>query len=267
MGRNNGGGNTVSDFVTEWGTRYGQQMRAAIANEEYQDLRFTLASSSSKCLLDGIPLPNNETGADLITDLVDKILEDTLYFPANNWYYYIGAMLSSYIPNAATSLFSTPRTGFAKGTLVIASSFGPDIYPNDPGLPAPKLYGLPNDVTLLPIAYRAPEGQTGGWDLTAATATTSSATTPLEIGVKGNTTRVPMTSLPVPSIVEVASASSSFLGMTGSPTLFENLVKNYINGKFTNATFAKKKLIETALNLCLPVVRASALCDLNSCLF
>lgn len=110
----------VPEFVTMWGTRYGVQMKEAIESGLYEDLRFELVSSSEKCALDGIET-NNLTATEIITGALDDALE-SLYFPANNWLYYINAMLVSYISDTETSNFGVERDGFPKGKIVLVST-------------------------------------------------------------------------------------------------------------------------------------------------
>ena len=118
---------TVEDFLTEWGAEYGSSMKEATENDLFEDmLQYTLVSTSNKCVLDGFNVtiggPNNltMTPAEIVTEALDEVLEK-LYFPANNYYYYIDAMLSSYVPDAGSSDFSKERLGFPTGTIVIVS--------------------------------------------------------------------------------------------------------------------------------------------------
>jgi len=127
-----------------------------------------------------------------------------------------------------------------------ASSLGPDIYQDDPALKSPKLNGTPDKVTLFPISYVAKEGDIGEWNLKA------SGSEEIEISIKGNTTMVPFTSLPILTLSEVASASSSFLGSTGSPTLFKNTIKSFLKDN-TDLKPVERTAVQTAIDLCLPL--------------
>ena len=120
-GDGNGDGNdielTVSDFVTSWGAKYQTAMTKAIATDQYKDIyQYTLETVSTLCPLDWI-YEGNVTAVDIITAGIRKLFNDA-YFPGNNWLYYVDAMLSSYLPNANTQLFSSPRAGLNKFVFV-----------------------------------------------------------------------------------------------------------------------------------------------------
>jgi len=161
---------------------------------------------------------------DEIDDIVDLLLAD-IDFPANNWYFYIETMLSSYITNYNTSLFSAERNGFANSIIVAGATLGPDIYGNNHSTKV-SLSGQPTGITLLPISFVVKNGQTGEWQYTAAES-------PLEVSTgKGNEKKtVSLELLPPPLINVVASATSSFAGLLGSPTLFTNKINDILETK------------------------------------
>ena len=57
---------------------------------------------------------------DAIDGVVNLLLDD-VDFPLTNWYFYVEAMLGSYITNYNTSLFSAEREGFANSVIVAVS--------------------------------------------------------------------------------------------------------------------------------------------------
>lgn len=106
-------GASVNEFVSNWGILYEDAMKKATKEQKFENLLATLNFSSKKCRLG-----DNATKA--INSSIRSILARN-YFPANNWYFYIEAMLSSYIPNYNTSRFLAERGGFSNGIIVAVS--------------------------------------------------------------------------------------------------------------------------------------------------
>ena len=129
------------------------------------------------------------------------------------------------------------------------ATLGPDIYDNSPLLEKPSLSGAPTGVTLLPIAFVAAEGQNGSWQYTAAESNLE-----VSVGTGNEKETVSLKSLPAPLMPVVASATSSYAGPFGSPTLFSRIIRNTLKSRF-NLTIVERKLVETVINKCLPVVR------------
>ena len=128
------------------------------------------------------------------------------------------------------------------------STLGPDIYQNDPSSKSPKLIGAPAGVTLLPISYVAPADSDGSWDFKGV------SESDIEVSIHGNSTRVPFTAIAPnqQSLTNVASGSSSFLGLTGSPTLFKNTIGSFLKDQ-TNLTLPVRTAVQAAFKLCLPL--------------
>ena len=95
-------------------------MKEAIDRGKYEYLIFTVATASKACPLELLDI-SNVTAADIFTAGLDTII-DKSYFPANNCYFYTNAMLSSYIPDSNTELFSSEWKGSPKGVIVAVSS-------------------------------------------------------------------------------------------------------------------------------------------------
>ena len=113
------GTTTVTDFVTEWGKRYGQKMQAATASGKLRKFTFALQESiPALCLLNELPDIDGKSFPEFVTNSLNGLLRGTMY-PAEDWTYYVTEMLSSYIPNANTALWSAKRTGFSGGVISI----------------------------------------------------------------------------------------------------------------------------------------------------
>jgi len=237
---------TVSDFLTSWGKKYHTAMTEAIATDQYESIeQYTFETASIACPLDSV-YAGNVTAADIITAGLRTLVDDA-YFPANNWYYYVDAMLSSYLSNATTQLFSNPRAELNKFVFVAAATLAPDTYQYDPSLKTTKLIGIPKGVTLLPISYTANEGSNGSWQFPAAINQT------LAVSVRNEDPVVLNTALPPLSLSEVGAAASSAGGPGGSPTL----AKQVISYALALPRFGFSKLQQAALkpviNTCLPL--------------
>ena len=112
-------GESVTDFVTEWGKRYGQKMKAATASGKLGNFTFTLQESiPALCLLNELPKIDGTPFLEFLENSLNGLFQDGMY-PAANWRYYVTEMLSSYIPNANTALWSAERTGFSGGVISI----------------------------------------------------------------------------------------------------------------------------------------------------
>ena len=113
------GTTTVTDFVTEWGNRYGQKMKAATASGKLRKFTFALQESiPALCLLNELPDIDGKPFSEFLVNSLNGLLKGGM-FPAANWRYYVTEMLSSYIPNANTALWSAERTGFSGGVISI----------------------------------------------------------------------------------------------------------------------------------------------------
>jgi len=239
-------GETVAEFLSTWGAKYHDAMDTAVHNNQFEDIDYTIQTASSACPLYALGV-DNITAADIINAGLETILDGS-YFPVNNWYYYINVMLSSYIPQSNTRLFSSRREGFPTGTIIVASTLGPDAYQFNPSLKTPKLTGLPQGVTLLPISYTVLEGEHGAWQFTAAINQT------LEVSVRGNDTAVNLgTALPPVSISDVAAASSSAVGVTGSPTLLKQIISDAVKLPRFGLSKKQQAAIKAIVNTCLPL--------------
>jgi len=240
-------GETVAEFLSAWGAKYNDAMDSAVNNGEFEDVEYTIQTGSA-CPLNVVGI-GNITAADIINAGLQKIT-DGLYFPVNNWYYYVNTLLSSYIPQSNTQLFSSVREGFPKGDIILASTLGPDAYQFDSSLKTPKLTGMPQGVTLLPISYTALEGGSSSWQFTAAINQT------LEVSIRGNDTAVNLgTALPPLSISDIAAASSAALGATGSPTLFKQMISDAVKLPRFGLSKLKQTAVTKVLDTCLPLVR------------
>ena len=117
------GTTTVTDFVTEWGNRYGQKMKAATASGKLRKFTFALQESiPALCLLNELPDIDGKSFPEFVTNSLNGLLRGTMY-PAEDWTYYVTEMLSSYIPNANTALWSAKRTGFSGGVISIVRAW------------------------------------------------------------------------------------------------------------------------------------------------
>ena len=239
---------TVADFVTSWGKKYQTVMTKAIATAQYKDIyQYTLKTVSNYCPLD-LVYAGNVTAADIITAGLRKLVDDA-YFPANNYYYYVNTMLSSYLPNANTQLFSSPRAELNKFVFVAGATLAPDTYQYDPSLETTKLIGIPKGVTFLPISYTANAGSDGSWQFTAAIDQT------LAVSVGNEDPVVLNTALPPLSLCEVGAATSSAVGPGGSPTLAKQVISDAVALPQFGFNELEQAVLTTVINECLPLVR------------
>lgn len=232
-------GDSVTTFLRQWGKRYGDAMKEGIKEEKFEKLDLSISNLSGKACL---PFVDNIV-MDAIDGVVNLLLDD-VDFPLTNWYFYVEAMLGSYITNYNTSLFSAEREGFANSVIVAGSSLAIDAYANDPSKTLTISSGLPDKITLLPINFVASDGSTGEWQYTAAES-------PLEVSTgKGFFKKtVKFELLPAPLINVVAGAASSFAGAIGSPTILSKFVDNFLKNELQFLGSIELK----DLNECLPL--------------
>ena len=257
----NGNDLTVSDFFTSWGEKYHTAMTEAISTDQYKNIeQYTFETASIACPLDSVYV-GNVTAAEIITAGLRTLIDDA-YFPANNWYYYVDAMLSSYLPNSTTQLFSSPRAELNKFVFVAAATLAPDAYQYDPSLKTTKLIGIPKGVTLLPISFTARDGSNGSWQFTAAIDQT------LAVSVR-NEDPVNLKALPPLSLSEVGAATSAAVGPGGSPTLAKQVVSSALALPRFGFSKLQQAALKPVINTCLPLVRsiqcARVVVNVSSC--
>jgi len=243
---------TVQDFLSEWGRRYEKRMSDALNSELFQEFEFQNDGFDFLC-----PASLAAFGENSISNILETAIGGAvtnLEFPATNWKFYVTEMLSSYLPEARTALWSSTRNGHPDGIIVVAATLPPDAYQFDVDKNSPTLVGMPEGADMLPIRYVARPGEDGDWDLTAGGDAT------IEIECEENcrfslfgcrTTRTPFSDLPSPTLSEVSSASSSAGGITGSPTLFSKGI-DFAFDNIDNLPAAIEALGSNVISQCLP---------------